>query len=87
MMKATSMPTSWPEVASGRSDHTHALTSMSTPSSRARASRVRLISAVMSGFSIGSPPPPPEQYDHCVTWSTSLNVRPGIELRMKRGAS
>ena len=86
MMSRTSMPASRPASASGRSDHTQALTSMSTSSSGACSIRRRLISAVSSGFSIGSPPPPPEQYDHCVTWSTSLNVRPGIARRISRGA-
>ena len=38
MMSATSMPASWPAVASGRSDQTQPLTSMSTSSSLARAS-------------------------------------------------
>ncbi len=61
MMSATSIPALRPAVASGRSDQTHALTSMSTSSSLARATRVSLIASVISGFSMGSPPPPPEQ--------------------------
>ena len=72
------MPAASPAAVSGRSDHGQALTSVSTSSSAAFATRRRLISAVISGFSIGSPPPPPLQYDHWVTRSTSWNVMPGI---------
>src|SRR5690606_21732277 len=83
----TSIPASSPAALSGRSDHTHALTSVSTSSSAAFSNLRRLISAVISGFSIGSPPPPPEQYAHWVTRSTSLKVKPGIARRISRGAS
>ena len=50
-----------PACDSGRSDHGQALISVSTSSSCARATRRRLISSVISGFSTGRPPPPPEQ--------------------------
>ena len=50
-----------PASDSGRSDHGHALISASTSMSAARCTRRRLISAVISGFSTGSPPPPPVQ--------------------------
>ena len=43
------------------SDHGQALTRVSTPRSLARARRFAEIAAVTSGFSIGRPPPPPEQ--------------------------
>ena len=76
-----------PACDSGRSDHGHALMSVSTSSACAFATRRRLISAVISGFSIGSPPPPPEQYDHCVTWSTSRNSMPGTARSSSRGAA
>ncbi len=54
---------------SGRSDQTHALTSVSTSSSAARLTTPGgLISADDLGRSIdGTRRPRPEQYDHCVT--------------------
>ena len=60
-MSTTSMSRPAPASDSGRSDHGQALTSVSTSSSAALASRFALIAAVSSGFSTGSPPPPPEQ--------------------------
>ena len=60
MMSATSMP-ACTAVASGRSDQTQALTSMSTSRLLGAATRESLIAAVISGFSMGRPPPPPEQ--------------------------
>ena len=86
-MTSSGVSASAPAADSGRSDHGQALTSVSTSSAEARATRRRLISAVISGFSIGSPPPPPEQYDHWVTWSTSLKVSPGTARSSSRGAS
>ena len=70
-----------PAAASGRSDQGQALTRVSTFSCAACPIRRRLIAALSSGFSTGRPPPPPEQYDHCVTWSTSAKSRPGIDLQ------
>jgi hypothetical protein len=55
------MSSASPASDSGRSDQGQALTSVSTSSSAARSSRIALILAVSSGFSIGRPPPPPEQ--------------------------
>ena len=75
-----------PCSVSGRSDHTQAETSVSTSSAFAFSTRRRLISAVRSGRSIARPAPAPEQYDHWVTWSTSLNVRPGMARRISRGS-
>ena len=72
---------------SGRSDQGQALTRVSTSSAAALATRFALIAAVTSGFSIGSPPPPPEQYDHWVTRSTSVNRRPGMARRISRGSA
>ena len=85
-MSTTSMPTASPATARGRSDQGQALTSVSTSSSAAFSSRLAEIAAVSSGFSTGRPPPPPEQYDHCVTRSTSVKSRPGIERRISRGS-
>ena len=50
-----------PASLNGRSDHGQALTRVSTSSSAACSSLIALIFAVSSGFSIGKPPPPPEQ--------------------------
>ncbi|BDZ56516.1 hypothetical protein GCM10025872_01730 [Barrientosiimonas endolithica] len=88
-MSTTSIASASPAAVSGRSDHGQALTSVSTGASSALAFSMReaLIAAVSSGFSIGSPPPPPEQYDHWVTRSTSSNVSPGIERRISRGSA
>src|SRR5690606_32683025 len=83
-MSTTSICWASPAWVSGRSDQGQALTRVST--SRAAAFSIRLaeIRSVSSGFSIGRPPPPPEQYDHWVTRSTSLKVRPGIARRISR---
>ena len=55
------LPAASPAPDSGRSASGQALRRVSTSSSAARSSRIALIFAVSSGFSIGSPPPPPEQ--------------------------
>ena len=57
----TPMFASSPAALSGRSDQGQALISVSTSSSAALLRRRLDISAVISGFSIGRPPPPPLQ--------------------------
>ena len=60
-MSTTSIRCASPASESGRSDHGQALTSVSTSSAAACSSRRSEIFAVTSGFSTGSPAPPPEQ--------------------------